>query len=258
MKNPTIWAALFLIAVVSGAGAYFYFHNQEVEAATLAGTVSYRERVALAPGSSVSVVLTDTEGVVIAATSYETEGENVPLPFVLTYEPEAILETESYYVSAEIFGSNQVWKTEEGTQVFIEGVDAHALQLWVTQEQEGTPAAHSSPTPSLEGTSWEWHRTEFMTQEDMTAPLGRFVLTFAADGTLQSTTDCNAAFGTYISDGEVLSIGQLGSTLMGCMGETYEQEYLQQLSQVASYSINGTELRLNLLKDWGVMVFEKK
>ncbi len=86
----------------------------------------------------------------------------------------------------------------------------------------------------------------------------RFRLTFEKEGRLRSTTDCNSLSGSFIKDGEVLTVGPLMSTLMACEGETLESVYVSELGLVSSYSIQEDTLTLFLIKDAGMMTFIRK
>lgn len=110
----------------------------------------------------------------------------------------------------------------------------------------------------LEGTAWSWQYTELQGGEMVEAPAGdHFVLTFEGEGQLGSTTDCNSMGGSYVLDGEVLSIGELMMTKMYCEG-SMEGTYSEHLGLVNSYVITGDTLRLNLNRDYGVMVFKRQ
>lgn len=111
---------------------------------------------------------------------------------------------------------------------------------------------------SLQGSSWLWQHTELLNGEKMEAPEGeKFVLTFENDGRFGSKTDCNSLGGNYVMDSEVLSLGEIAMTKMYCEG-SLDGEYANQLGLVNSHVIEGDTLRLNLNRDYGVMVFTKK
>jgi putative lipoprotein len=83
--------------------------------ATLSGTVSYREAVRLSPDAVLTVALTDVSRQDVAA---KTLAEQIignpgasPIPFELSYDPDAIVPGHSYAVQARI-----EW---EGQLVFI-------------------------------------------------------------------------------------------------------------------------------------------
>ncbi len=123
-------------------------------------------------------------------------------------------------------------------------------------------ANNSNPNPiqnnsALVGTKWSWVKTTLSTGATVQAPAGnKFVLTLKSDKTVQSTTDCNSLGGNYVLDGEVLSFGPFVQTMMYCEGSK-EADYSRQLSLTSSYVIAGDELKLNLYKDYGTMIFKK-
>ena len=91
----------------------------EPGAATLTGTVTYRERIALPPDSRLIVTISDVSladapSVTIAQTETKTEGKQVPLAFSLSYDPARIEPRRSYAVSARILdGQGQLaWITD--------------------------------------------------------------------------------------------------------------------------------------------------
>ena len=69
---------------------------------------------------------------------------------------------------------------------------------------------------------------------------------FADDGTINGSAGCNTYGGTYTTSGDALSFSPLGATQMACAEEVMAQEsaFLSAMEQVASYEIEGTQLRL--------------
>jgi heat shock protein HslJ len=105
---------------------------------------------------------------------------------------------------------------------------------------------------------WVWMYTDHMDGSRIEAPSGgAFVLSFSSDGRYTSTTDCNNIAGDFVIDGEVLSLGAALSTKMFCEG-SLENVYTNDLLLTNSYVLEGTTLRLNLNRDYGVMYFEAR
>ena len=117
-------------------------------------------------------------------------------------------------------------------------------------------------SPTVRFGDWTWAYTVADSQVSPTTttpPAGKFVITFGTDKQFSSTTDCNQLFGSFVLDGEVLSIGPIGATKMACIGDTLESVYVAELGRVASHTITyNDELHLHLLKDSGTMVFKKQ
>lgn len=131
------------------------------------------------------------------------------------------------------------------------------LAIWYGTKEVKAPSYEGEET-SLEDTAWSWQYTELLSGEKVEAPAGdRFVLALDGEGNLGSTTDCNSMGGSYVLDEDVLSIGQIIMTLMYCEG-SMEGVYAEQLGLVNSYVIADDTLRLNLNRDYGVMVFKRK
>jgi heat shock protein HslJ len=129
-----------------------------------------------------------------------------------------------------------------------------------------TAPAVTTKNPIL-GTEWGWVKTTFGggqinpgvgSMADIVPVAGKFAATFGTDLSFSSTTDCNSLKGKYIVDDEVLSIGALASTKMACGAGSLESEYTKELGRVTSYVINGNEMRVNLVKDTGTMIFTRR
>lgn len=100
--------------------------------------------------------------------------------------------------------------------------------------EEPTMETNSNP---LAGTSW------ILKELDGAAPAegGRDQanLEFLADGSIAGTTGCNRYFGPFSVDGETITTGQLGSTMMACAEPlmAQEQTFLAILGSAASYTL---------------------
>jgi len=107
--------------------------------------------------------------------------------------------------------------------------------------------------------AWVWKQT-LMAGAAPAVPTkpASFVLTFATDGHVSSTTDCNALAGTYTVVDGGLTFGPLASTQMYCDG-SQESGYTQNLAAVTAYSIDGSgDLVFALGGNQGTMVFTKR
>src|SRR5690554_6277975 len=103
-----VFIALGLAAVLFGGWyAYDALSGGREKAASLSGTVAYRERMALPEGSVIEVQirdvsLADAPAEVVAQTSITTAGEQVPVPFTVWYDIADIEPGRTYAVFARI------------------------------------------------------------------------------------------------------------------------------------------------------------
>lgn len=104
-------------------------------------------------------------------------------------------------------------------------------------EQAGVP---------LEGT--QWGGTAYAgAQGAMVTPQGNQPTAIFQDGSVSGATGCNNYFGSYTVDGNQLTVGDIGSTMMACEEPlmTQEADFLAALSRAATYAINGDTLEIS-------------
>ncbi|WP_025675037.1 YbaY family lipoprotein [Salinivibrio socompensis] len=104
MKKLTfLLFALFTALVFTACSG----NSQPNDLASVSGTLVYRERLALPENASVTVRLVemktmDSPGKVISRQSFVTKGQQVPLHFVLNYDPSQISAAHDYVITAQI------------------------------------------------------------------------------------------------------------------------------------------------------------
>lgn len=100
---------------------------QPVVATVVSGTVSYLQRIALLPNAEVQVQLqdvgrADAPAVTIAEQTIVAQGKQVPIPFVLPYDPAKIQANGSYAIRAKILVDGQLrWTSTEAYRVITQG-----------------------------------------------------------------------------------------------------------------------------------------
>jgi heat shock protein HslJ len=73
----------------------------------------------------------------------------------------------------------------------------------------------------------------------------RYTITFANDGTAQITADCNQVGATYsTSPGGSITIVPGASTLAMCPEDSMGSQFVEALSTVSTYSVDGNDLTL--------------
>jgi putative lipoprotein len=109
-------------------------HNSKL--VQLAGSVSYRQRIALPDDAVLTMRLRDPDGNVVAIDREATKGRQVPLDFTLDYDPARIVEGRRYELSADIADAagKPLWTSAAPFPVSFAG-EPIAIML----EQAGTP-----------------------------------------------------------------------------------------------------------------------
>ncbi len=108
-----------------------------VPTGVLTGTVTYLQRVALPPGSVIEVQLQDVSRAdvaaeVIASQTITTAGENVPIPFLLSYDPLQIDSLNEYALSVRIHVEGQLqWINTERYAVLTRGAPITGVEVMV-------------------------------------------------------------------------------------------------------------------------------
>jgi putative lipoprotein len=252
MKN---WSFVFAVLVI-GLAAGCKQDTVDVAAsdeeltiptAAVTGTVTYRERMALSPDAVVEVNLqdisrADAEAILLARQEISNPGQ-VPVKFVLEYDPAGIDERMTYAVSARI--------TDRGELMFVSDTIAPVLTRGAGNEVDLVLVRANSETPSsvqpaeLVGTSWKLIELG----GDDVAPAGgvRMVHIIMApdDSSVKGFAGCNTFFGQFETMDDALAFSAMGSTMMACPnGMDTEQRFFTALGATTRYRINGTILEL--------------
>ena len=118
--------------ILAGVLASVAFTASAQDAASLTGTVSYRERMALDPGAEVTVTLIDSSagGKSLATRTFKTDGKQIPIPFRLPYTLGDIRREGYYGLSAKITAAGTVlFESAEPLPVLTQGQPARDLVL---------------------------------------------------------------------------------------------------------------------------------
>jgi heat shock protein HslJ len=108
----------------------------------------------------------------------------------------------------------------------------------------------------LDMQTWNWIKTSYSNDTTVTPKKEKaFTATFAKDGKVSFTTDCNRMSGGYTVTGNKLVFGPIAMTKMYCEG-SQENEFAKMISEVGSFLFTSKgELILELKLDSGQMVF---
>ena len=212
------------------------------DSGVLSGTVAYRERMALPADAVVTVTLVDVSlqdvaAPVIAETTVQPGGRQVPLPFELRFDRGKIDPKRTYALRASIRSGGQLMFIANAIQrVITQGNPTHVDLRLV---RAGGVPDHAT-SAGLSGTTW--------LLEDLggAGVLDRVeaTLEFPETGKVAGKGSCNRFFGSVEISGASISFGPLGSTRMACVEAVMNQEtkYLGALQGAERFRIDGTTL----------------
>ncbi len=212
---------------------------------TIRGTVTYRERMALAPNSDVRVWMVDPSapnGIPVAETTFSTGNRQVPFQFELRYETRDIDRNRNYEVRAEIRSKGAVqFRSRTGTAVNTRGGQDQndSVEIVVSPAtEEAAPITGRSMSLSKfgAGSMRVGDRNQFLVQGGIVISVdGRARVTV---GSITNQTEFN---GTLVfADNSTLRIAVTGSSNGDASGEI-EVSY----SDRRLNSITGNNLTLN-------------
>ncbi|WP_165943572.1 META domain-containing protein [Roseicella aquatilis] len=189
------------------------------QAAALRGTATIRERMALPPGGTLAVELldisrADAPAERIASVRIPIEGQ-VPIGFVLPYDPARILPGRSYSLRAAIEIDGQIWFRTDTIHRVLQPGAGDTVELRLVRAADPRPAS-----PALTGREWVAEEIGGKGVLDR----ARSTLTLAEDGRAHGSGGCNRFTGGYEVKGDHLTFSQMGSTMMACEPPVGEQE----------------------------------
>ncbi|MEP1471207.1 MAG: YbaY family lipoprotein [Halieaceae bacterium] len=212
------------------------------------GSVIYRERMMLPPGSELEIQLQDVSRAdapasVLATVMMTPEG-GPPYPFSIEYNPAQIDDRMQYALRATIRLDGRLLFTNTD---YINAFGGNPVEVLVRRVPE---SVKSVSEPVLVGTNWQ-----------LVTLSGEPAATGAGDrpADLQLSeqeqraagfSGCNRFSGSYSSEGDAthgtpLSFGPLAGTMMACAeGGDLERTYLQMLAGVSAYRLESGVLSL--------------
>ncbi|HET6577532.1 MAG TPA: YbaY family lipoprotein [Gemmatimonadales bacterium] len=220
-------------------------------AGRVAGSATYRERMALPPDAELRVQLFDMSAqdsapTQVADTTVRPEGRQVPLPFVLRYDPKAIDPKHVYAVRATILSARGPLFTSTAVVKVITWDHPDRVDLVLTRvadaaaaDSAGADTAGSAPG-GLWGTTW-------VLQAVGGAPVSddaQATLEFPEEGKTAGRGACNHFFGSVTVTDSTIAFGPLGATRMACAEAVMGQEtrYLKALQDAERYAVEGNVL----------------
>ncbi len=225
--GQSFWAGLAL-SILTAGGAM---------AGVIEGSASYRERIAVLPGSVLQVELLDVSRAdapaeLLSSRRYALKG--VPAAFELHYDDALIDERMRYVLRAEIRHEGRLlFTTDTSYPVLTHGAGSAADLMLV---KVASPA-----TTSLEGSEWVMQSMRDMDLLPERPP----EIGFTEGGAFFATGGCNRLRGDVTIGSDSLDFPEaIAGTMMACAEEVEMQEsaFLDALARVAGYAIENGEL----------------
>ncbi|MDQ2768335.1 MAG: YbaY family lipoprotein [Gemmatimonadota bacterium] len=233
-----------IVGAISATGACAHqAHESTGEDATLTGTVSYRERVALPPDaiaeiSLIDATIQDVAAPVVARVIVSADGKQVPLPFSLHYDAGRIDKAHLYTVRATIRSAGQLLFTTDQVRGVITQENPTHVDLMLTRVD---PEA-ASASGDLAGSSWA---LEDLNGEGVVEGT-RATLDFGDKGRATGNGSCNRWFSTVDISGSTIRFGAVGATRMACATAVSLQEvkYFEALETAHRFTVEGSTLSI--------------
>jgi putative lipoprotein len=220
--------------------------------AKITGTVTYLQKSALPHDAVVQLRLedvsrADAQANVIAEERVETRGQQVPIPFELSYDAARIQSSHRYALHASILvGGTKAFTSARAFPVITQGAPT---QLAILVEPIGSNSrgdAAASASPPLLGTYW---RVVEVAGEPAASSEGHRVahlILRSQDKRIEGSGGVNLLSGSYALQGSTLRFGDVLSTLMAGPPTLMNQEkkFCDALGATTGYRINGKSLEL--------------
>lgn len=206
-----------------------------------------------AAGESVNVEYNNENNTAVVVRN----GEKLVLNHVISASGARYANEDESYVAWN--KGNEITLFENDEIVFTGNTDVNAYLETDTSSEEvssGNINEQASIDAALVGT-WQWEKTEMNSAEGINPQpkSNKFTLSFAKDGTVLGTTDCNSFGGKYSVKDGLIDFGSLATTLMFCE-DSQEGEFLKLINDVKSYMINDNgKLVLMIKYDSGSLIF---
>lgn len=211
--------------------------------ASVTGTATYRERMALPPDAVLQVRLEDVSradapAVVIGQTTVQPAGQ-VPIRFAVSYDPARIQSGHRYHVRASILVGDKLWFVTDMAYPVLNEQETRHVDILLKR------VAQVAPTATLENTYWKFltlHGKPLVVADSQREP---HLLLHPADKRVSGSGGCNGLVGSYQLDGGSLTFSHMAGTLMACLhGMEQEHQIHVMLPSVRHWKVEGERLKL--------------
>ena len=235
--------------------------------ASLSGTVTYLQRIALEADATLEVRLEDVSRAdapaeTLALQMIPTAGRQVPIPFTLCYDAAKIVPTGVYALRAQItVGGALRWTTDTRFPALRAGQAITGLEVRVVQvapdAETTTPTAPAS-RDALSNSHWELARYSLEGRSVRMDKRERPELHFTPEG-ISGNSGCNRFVGAYSLKDGALKVERVAGTRMLCADarNALENDFLRVLRGTERFNISNDRFTLTLTGSEGRLVFSR-
>ena len=211
---------------------------------TIAGEVTYRERIALPEGGRLVVRLVDVSKMdaparIEAEAVIEGRGQ-VPLQFTLNFDPAVVDPKHDYALVAEIRAGDILW-FRNATQFPVDPINP-ATPIVIVVNFVGQQMETPKPESSIYGIVWNLSAVA-----DVALAAGQqATLSISEDGRAGGNGGCNNFFAQSRVSGQTLDFSAIASTRMACDTEASKLEtaYFAALENTKTFLLDADRLFL--------------
>ncbi|NSL53903.1 YbaY family lipoprotein [Uliginosibacterium aquaticum] len=229
-------------------GSLFSVSTHAAEA-SLSGSATYRERIALPPNAIFEATLEDISRVgapaeLLGSSKLDPAGQP-PFRFAIRYDPSRLNPAHSYTVRARITLDGQLLFTTDTIAPVLTRGHADTVELLLKRVARSQPAAVPSDA-SLVNTYWKLLSLngEAVVSREGTREV-YFVLNDKTEPGVSGFAGCNRFMGAYSLEDRQLKFSKVAATMMACVADGGpEQAFLAALGKVSSWRVSGQKLSL--------------
>ena len=235
----SLYPALFLVAVLAWAPRPA---SASPTRATVSGSATYRERMALPPGAVFEATLEDAHAKVIARFRKKNPGQ-VPFAFEISYDPKRVDSPKRCVVRASVSEKGRLLFT--GSRPYA--ATGHGRQITVLMRRvAGRPDHDKGGRTETELGNTRWHPIRIGDRALTLSPRERqpWIELDPRSQRVTGSGGCNRISGDYESGLGILRFRDLTATQMACVSMDTETAFLRALNQTRRYRIIGRTLQL--------------
>ncbi len=221
---------------------------------SVTGTIAYRERIALPPDAAIDVKiqdvsLQDSSARTVGESVFSPAGQQVPIPFQISYNQADINPAHTYQVRANIsVNGKMMFTSTTAYPVITKGAPSQvAIMLQQVQAQATTGTSSSGTSaPASELNGIRWVLAELDGKPAAPGEGETVHLVMRKQGELSGSSGCNRLSGTYIAQQGALQFSLIGSTMKMCSAPVMAQEQalLEAMRATTNYQIDGKTLEI--------------